>query len=209
MEKLNFSLLGCGFLTTHIVPHLLPYANSFTLIDRERLEKVNYDNSIFLKNYSNKRKVTALASYIQLLSSTSVTPIHQDIKSEADLLRLKTDFIICTFDNIKSRMIARNFAVANYIPAIFVGVTENYIYIDWANNIVFPKTEEAIKKAEDDMAKVRDVCTRLEFRKLGVIAAGYTYYAIENWILHKHRYRFVIETKNGISVSMLCDIKEK
>ena len=64
-------------------------------------------------------------------------------------------------------------------------------------------SEEEIKKVEAEMAKVRDVCTRLEFRKLGIIAAGYAYYSIEKWMENKTKLAWMIETKNGIQTTEL------
>ena len=70
-------VLGCGFLTTHLLPHLLPFSKHLILVDRERVERVNYENCILPKGYVNKRKVTALASLIQVLSNVPVTTVHK------------------------------------------------------------------------------------------------------------------------------------
>jgi tRNA A37 threonylcarbamoyladenosine dehydratase len=144
MSKLNILLAGCGFLCTHLLFHLIPHSNHLVLLDRDKIEKENYDNSIFPKNYVGKTKVIALSSLVQLISSLQTTPIHQDVKSSEQLADIcfnyDIGFIFATFDNIKSRLIVREVALSLGIPTIFIGVTEGYVDIDWADKIVLPET---------------------------------------------------------------------
>ena len=125
MLKTKVGILGCGFLASHIIPHLIPHTSHFFLIDRERIEKVNYSNSIFPKGLEGKRKVSGLAGLIQTLSSTPVTMIHKDVKKSEDLKKILKeywfDFAICTFDNIAARLMVRQFALETDIPVLFVG----------------------------------------------------------------------------------------
>jgi len=195
-------VLGCGFLTTHLLPHLLPFSKHLILVDRERVERVNYENCILPKGYVNKRKVTALASLMQVLSNVPVTAIHKNIKSVRDLYeihqRLKPDFCFVTFDNVRSRFIAREYALITKTPTLFIGVTENYIYIDWAESLMLPLTREQVERVEAEMQRTRDVCSRLEFRGLGVLAAGYAYYAFTRYIERGEKVAFVISVKDDI-----------
>ena len=195
-------VLGCGFLATHIIPHILPFSSHIILVDRERVERVNYENCILPKAYEGKRKVTALASLIQLLSSVPVTALHLNIKSVDHLLRLHNtvnpDFSFCTFDNVESRIVAREYALEMGVPMLFIGVTENYIYIDWAEDIALPETKEEIERVNREVQRVRDVCSRLEFRGLGVLAAGYAYYAFTRWIEKQEKLAFIVSIKDDI-----------
>lgn len=200
---ISFAFLGCGFLATHLVANVIPHAYHILLIDRERIEKVNYDNSVFPKNLIGKRKVSALASYIQVLSSVPVTPIHQNITKSTQLAMIydnhRFEFVFCTFDNIESRAIVKEFADLTNIPILFIGVSENYIYIDWAEHLVLPDTQEKIEKVKLEMQKIRDVCTRLEFRILGVIAAGFAYYTFIRWLNLGEKNMFQISIKDTIN----------
>jgi len=179
-------ILGCGFLSSHIAPYLTPHVDQFILVDREKIEHVNYDNYIIPKYQKGRRKVTAFASLLQILSECRTTPIHMSIKDETDVMNLISDFgpdlVIVGFDNIRSRIAARNALARAGIPAIHIGVNENYIYIDWNESVSLPDTEERIKHAEADMARVRKVCSRLEFRGLGAFASAAAYHSIVYWM---------------------------
>ena len=206
MPKLKILFLGCGFLATHIIPHIIPFSSQIILVDRERVEKVNYQNSIFPKHYIKKRKVTALAGLVQILSSIQVTPIHLDIKKEEQLNEIITnyepDFVFVTFDNVNSRILTKK-CLRKQIPTIYIGVSEGYIYIDWVENVVLPDTKESIEKVEKEMEKIRDVCTRLEFRGLGVIAAAYTYFIFNKWIDGGAKIGYIISVKDKIDAAMI------
>lgn len=207
MQKLRIMFLGCGFLATHIIPHILPFSEHIILVDRERIEKVNYDNCIYPKAYVGRRKVTALASLIQVLSSVPVTPIHMDIKNAEQLLKIheeyKPDFVFVTFDNLNARFIAKAYVFLARCPTLFIGVTENYIYIDWASHLVLPRKPEEIERVKRELERVRDVCSRLEFRGLGVMASAYAYYAFTRWIEKREKVGFIISVKDNIEAYML------
>jgi molybdopterin/thiamine biosynthesis adenylyltransferase len=176
-------------------------------LDRDKIEKENYDNSIFPKNYVGKTKVIALSSLVQLISSLQTTPIHQDVKSSEQLADIcfnyDIGFIFATFDNIKSRLIVREVALSLGIPTIFIGVTEGYVYIDWADKIVLPETLEEMLNVEQEVKRIRDVCTRLEFRHLGVIAAGYAYYSFIKWVNKKEKNMYNISVRDQITSTTL------
>ena len=203
MTLLNILFMGCGFLTSHLFPHIVVHAKHLIFVDREKIEKVNYDNSIFPKNFVSKRKVTALASLTQLISSVKTTPIHVNIKNTDQISEIcdkySVDFIFVTFDNIQSRLLVRDFAIKSNIPALFMGVTESFIYIDWSQNLVIPDTKEKIKKAMEEIERIRDVCTRLEFRSLGAIAAGFAYHSFYRWLTNNEMHMYNISVKNIIN----------
>jgi len=205
MRKIKIMFLGCGFLATHIIPHILPFSKEIILIDRERIEKVNYENCIYPKGYTGKRKVSALTALIQILSSIPVVPIHINIKSPTSLKNLETkpDFCFVTFDNIEARLIAKEYALETGVPALFIGVTENYIYIDWENHVELPDSPHKIEKVKKEMKRIRDICSRLEFRGLGVLAAGYAYYAFTRWIEKGEKLAFIVSTKENIKSACL------
>jgi len=202
MRKLNIMFLGCGFLATHLIPHVLPFSEHVYLVDRERVERVNYDNSIYPKHFVNKRKVSALAGLIQVLSSVPVTPIHSNIKSYDQLSNLlkdtEPDIIFVTFDNVKSRLIARNTIEDLEMEAIHIGVTENYVYVDWNDFVILPETDEEVERVENELRRIRDVCTRIEFRGLGVLAAGYAYYSFKRWLDAGEKLAFIVMAKDEI-----------
>jgi len=203
MRLVKLMFLGCGFLASNFIPFILPHASQIILIDRERVETANYDNYILPKGYEGRRKVTALATLIQILSNVSVTPIHMNVKAVEQLIdlhrQLKPDIAICTFDNATARIIAQRYALETNTPTLFIGVTEDYIYIDWDEHVVLPSPSEI----EEEIRRIRDVCSRIEFRGLGAIASGFAYYSFRMWLEKREKVAFIISTKDGVSVSVL------
>ena len=65
--------------------------------------------------------------------------------------------------------------------------------------MVLPSPNEV----EDEMRRIRDVCSRLEFRELGAIASGFAYYPFRRWLKKEEKVAFIASTKDGIDVSML------
>ena len=195
--------LGCGFLASNLIPLILPHASQIILIDRERVEVINYDNYILPKGYEGRRKVTALTTLIQILSNVPVTSVHMNVKAVEQLIdlhrQLKPDIAICTFDNATARIVAQQYALKTNTPTLFIGVAEDYIYIDWDEYVVLPLQSEI----EDEMRRIRDVCSRLEFRGLGAIASGFAYYSFRMWLERGKKVAFIISTKDGVNVSVL------
>ena len=197
--------LGCGFLASNFLPFILPHTSQIILIDRERIEPVNYDNHIIPKGYEGRRKVTALASLIQVLSNVPVIPIHMNVKTAGQLIelheQLKPDIAVCTFDNILSRIIAQQYALETGTPMLFIGVTENYIYVDWDEHVVLPSPDD--EGVQEEVRRIRDICSRLEFRGLGAIAAGLAYYSFRKWLENGSKVAVIASTKDGINVRVL------
>jgi hypothetical protein len=205
--QLNILFCGCGFLATNIVQQVIPHARSIILVDREKIEKDNYNNSIFPKNLIGKRKVSALSNLLQVLTSKQVTPYHKNIQDVSELNhvqeRFNVDFTFVTFDNVEARKIAQKSANELNIPTLFVGVTEGFIYIDWAENLVLPETDDEISRIEEEYKRVRDVCTRLEFRPLGAIAGSIAYNTFVNYIKHKEKHMYHVSVRDKIKLSSL------
>jgi hypothetical protein len=205
MRTVKIMFLGCGFLTSNLLPFVLPHASHIILLDRERIEAANYDNHIIPKGYEGRRKVTALASLVQILSNVPVTPIHINIKAVGQLTelhqQLEPDIAVCTFDNVFARIIAQQYAIETKTPTLFIGVTEDYIYIDWDEYVVLPLPND--EKVEEELRRVRDVCSRIEFRGLGVFAAAFAYYSFRKWLDNENKVAFIISTKDEVSVKEL------
>ncbi len=179
-------MFGCGFLASHILPHILPFCDQLILIDRERIEQVNYENGLLLKDYIGKFKTTNLAMLAKLLSNIPVAVYQDDLKG--DILNLigpnEPDTIgILTFDNPESRLLVKeNF---NF-PIINVGVTENYFNILWLENMDDEYfTDPAIKQS---MARIKDVCERKEFRSLGMLASSYAFHFFYLYLTTHRKY---------------------
>jgi len=197
--------LGCGFLASNLLPFILPHASHIILVDRERLEPANYDNHVIPKGYEGRRKVTALASLIQVLSNVPVTPIHMNVKAAGQLIelhqQLNPDVAICTFDNVLARVVAQQYALETGTPALFVGVTEDYVYVDWDEHVVLPPPNDG--RVEEELRRVRDVCSRIEFRGLGALAAALAYFSFRKWLENGSKVAFIASTRGGISVKEL------
>ncbi len=211
MTKLNILIGGCRFIGSNLIFHLIPHSKHIIFLDRERVEKENYDNSIFPKNYVGRRKVTALVSLTQLISSIQTTPIHLDVKDvsqlESIIEKQQVDFMFISFDNIEARAIAKESAINSNIPTLFIGVPEGYIYIDWESHLLLSNSPIDIKKMKNELRKIRDVCTKLEFRPLGAIASGYAYHCFTRWINNKEKIMYNISDQIPDNIHVFSDRK--
>jgi hypothetical protein len=106
-------------------------------------------------------------------------------------------------DNIDSRKIAREFALQNNIPTLFIGVTEGLVYMDWAEFVILPESVEDTERVNEEIRRIRDVCTRLEFRVLGSLASGYAYQVFLRWLNFNEKFMYQISIKNIISATYL------
>ena len=162
---------------------------------------MNYDNHIIPRGYVGRRKVTALASLVQILCPVKVVPIHMNVKRKEQLAEIASkynvDLTICTFDNIESRVLVRDWALESKIPTLFIGVTQNHVYIDWAEYIMLPETDEERRRVEDEMRRIRDVCSRIEFRPLGSLAASLAYLAVVKFIKDEVKIRYVVSIEDS------------
>lgn len=206
-KKINILFAGCGFLASHLVLHAVPHVNSIVLVDREKVEKVNYDNYVLPKNYTGRQKIIAFASLIQLTSPVRVVPIHTNIKNAKQLADIcsenEINFVVVTFDNIQARLIAKECAMEQNIPSLFIGVTENFAYIDWDRYVMLPTTDAEIERVEAELKRVRDVCSRLEFRGLGLLASGYAYHSFVKWLTNGEKWMHQIYAGDGVRSTSL------
>ncbi|MHA1341443.1 MAG: ThiF family adenylyltransferase [Promethearchaeota archaeon] len=209
MRKLRIMFLGCGFLTSHLIPQIIPFVNHFILVDFDRLEMANYENSLFpkFKYETRSYKVSALASLIEILSSAPVTPIATKITKMEQLMELKDkfepEFVFVTFDNLESRLIAQKFCLEANIPSLFIGVTEDYIYIDWHESLVVPIDKETIERVNREVEQIHDVCSRINFRGLGALASALAYDAFFRWLTENKRVAYIATTEEMIRITML------
>lgn len=207
LEKMNVLFAGCGFLASHLVHHLVPHTHHFVFVDRERIEEVNYDNYILPKGYVGRRKASAFSALVQLTSSSRTTPIHLNIRDSDHLAEIcneyAVDFIFTTFDNIEARLIAKECSEITKIPNLFAGVTEGFVYIDWSDKVMLPSNREDIERVEAELNRIRDVCTRLEFRILGVLASGYAYFSFLKFINEGKRFMHQISVDQTIQSTSL------
>jgi len=186
VRKLNVAFLGCGFLASHLMPHVLPFTRRLILLDRDRVEPANYENCVLPKGYTGRRKVSALAALAQALASVEVVPVHLDVRRAEQLLelhaRLEPEFCFVTFDNARARLVAKEYALEAGVPTLFVGVTVGHAYVDWAEHVVLPEETGELERVEEEMRAIRDVCGRLEFRGLGLLASALAYRAFTTWL---------------------------
>jgi hypothetical protein len=197
MKKFNFCFFGGGFLTSHIIPSVLPFAETITIIDRDRIEGGNYDNAIFPKKMAHTKKVTALGNLINILSDVPVRPIMKDIKNFQniyDTVPEDVDFYVVTFDNLVSRRLVQQYARDNDIPALNVGVTENFGMLDWMDRFWLPYPTPDLERR---MAEIADVCERIEFRTLGSLLGAYTAHVIYDFIVQNEKKGYILNVING------------
>jgi len=207
-DRVTGIMMGCGFLASHLLSFITPLIDHLVFVDMEKIDQVNYDNYIILKNYSNKKKVTAFSALAQMISPIATTPVHTRVRDTNHYMELigqfNPDIVFVSFDNVRSRIIARDCAQMKGVQTIFMGATENYCYVDWGESIILPETEEEIQRAEEQMSKIRDVCSRIEFRGLGAFTASAAYQAFITWRNTGEKLGFMINTEdNEVKVATL------
>ncbi len=199
-------LFGAGFLGSHIVLDLIPFVDEFIVVDRELVQPENYDNSLYPIGFIGKYKTLALASLLRILTRKRIILYNKNIVCRDDLLRIiklyKPDLIIVSVDNVDARKLAKEVVVENNIPCLFVGVTENHVYIDWDKHVIIPSDRESVEEA---IHRVRDVCTRVDFRPLAGLVQGLVAIAIKTYIdtRRKNAYIASIDNKGRIHVETI------
>lgn len=200
-------VFGCGFLTSHLLPQIAPFVEQYILIDREKVEQVNYENYLLPRDHIGKRKVTAFMSLLQALTPASVSPVHMDIKSVAHIEEVcnqfEPDIGILGFDNIPARVLVRDYSKKSGLPVLSLAVSEDFIHVDWVECIPYPPEGPEMDRAVLAMKKIRDVCTRIEFRGLGTLAASLGYQAFVEWKDHKKKLAYMGSTKQGPKIAVL------
>jgi hypothetical protein len=191
-EKPSIAIYGCGFLASHLIPNLLPFAERLILIDRERLELENYQNGIFLKNQINRFKTSNLGTITQLFSSVPVSFYQKDIKTPEQIKEIKADLAIITFDNPESRKLLQEHLD---IPGLNIGVTDKYAAIDWLENM--PEIDDS-DKVKESMQNIGDICSREELRWLGVMASSYAFLSFYLYYKYKEKISYYLTVGNGI-----------
>ncbi len=170
-EKQTIAFLGTGFLASYMLGPILPFCKKIVLWDHDRINQENYENALYPKGMTGQFKVSALARYLQLMSSVPVQPIHNQFTGSGTnnnlLAEVDPDLVIITFDNLHARNYARILCNVLNIPFIQVGITEQYAICDWGDFFPLPQTVQEAKIVVQRMKEVRDVCERIEFRTLG------------------------------------------
>lgn len=184
-------MFGCGFLSSHILPHILPFADSLVLVDKDRIEKENYENGIFLKDYVGKFKTTNLSMLTRLLSHIPIEVHQKTIKNSKDFEGLESaDLGIVTFDNPLARKLVKD--NISY-PCLNVGVTENYFLVNWLENVVIEYSNTIL----ESMRGVGDVCERKEFRSLGMLASSFAVHAFYLFLSTGRKYSYYTGLENN------------
>ncbi len=184
-------MFGCGFLSSHILPHILPFVDSLVLVDKDRIEKENYENGLFLKDYIGKFKTTNLSMLTRLLSHIPIEVHQKTIRNPKDFDDLKNaDLGIVTFDNPLARKLVKDNIP---YPCLNVGVTENYFLVNWLENVDIDCSDSII----EHMAQVRDVCERKEFRSLGMLASSFAVHTFYLFVSTGIKYSYYTGLNNN------------
>lgn len=186
-------MFGCGFLASHILPHILPFVDEIVLVDKDRIEKENYENGLFLKDYVGKFKTTNLSMLTRLLSNIPIEVHQKEIKKMSDLTDsslLTADIGIVTFDNPIARKLVKD---GIPYPCLNVGVTENYFLVNWLENVTIDYSDDILEY----MDKVKDVCERKEFRSLGMLASSFAVHAFYLHVSTGKKYSYYTGLKDN------------
>lgn len=194
-EPKRICLLGCGFLGSYIIGPILPFCSKLILWDMDRIQPENYENALYPKGMMGQLKVSALAKYLQFMTSIPIQPFHQKFvgnHSQLEFFENEVDLVITTLDNIKGRRTAQTVfdtADNNYNiiginkPHLQAGLTENYGLVDWDKHYPLPQTLEEIEQTQKQLVEMLEVCERIEFRTLGAMLATITVRCVEGFIV--------------------------
>lgn len=197
MRKVSVLFFGLGFLFSHTLPSIVPYLRRAVLVDREFVEPANYDNAFIPKGFVNRRKTSAALALLSLFSDAEAVVYHKEVATPEDLLGIArehgVDLVYATVDNIPARKVAR--AVAGEVPVLMAGVTEGFGYVDWADRATVPEETEEIRRS---IERVRDACTRIEFRPLGAVIGALAGTAIVTWVSNGRRVGYYVWERGGV-----------
>jgi len=170
---------GCGFLATWLIPPVLKLALnrmkriSVILIDYEKIEEANLENSLFIYPFAGQYKTTNVMRLLkQAFPNVSITPITMKITRE-NIRRVPSfDLGICTFDNFESRKIVNDYCVKKVTDLLHVGVGDvNSVAVAWKEYF------DKIFKKEPELR----VCERIDMIKSGLLATSLTLRALEEY----------------------------
>lgn len=195
IKQARVGLFGAGFPNSQallsLVPNtqmmlqLCPYMEYLLIIDREKIERENYETGIYLKNKIRHSKASVLAQTVNLFSSIPVTVHEQNIQNADELFsivsKFKLDLLIIGTDNIESRLLPFSDHFKE-ISVLSIGITENYILIDWYPFVALPQTDKEIEEVKAEHQRIEDTCSRIEMRPLGSIAAAYLHLSFVAWL---------------------------
>lgn len=132
----HLTVCGAGAIGSNLVDNLARQGfKSFRVIDFDRVDQHNINNQLYFKRDVGCLKVQSLESIIYEASGASVEAVSKKLEADNVKKYIKdTDLVIDAFDNIKSRMLVRDFCKKNKIPCVHAGVLVDFGEVVWNEN---------------------------------------------------------------------------
>jgi len=184
---MRIGFFGCGFLASWIVHPVVKMFNpSFILlVDMERFEDENIDNTLFLKSHVGLFKTHALK--MLLIQTTRIPPqsitVFNKKVDEKLFFKLYRDFrlnvAVVTFDDPELRNKIARESVSTGVNTLFVGVTNNLdcavIWSEHWNRCAMP----ALSRTEAENIRV---CERRDMVAPAFLASYLVVEALKNFL---------------------------
>lgn len=137
------TIAGCGALGSWAALLLAKAgADTFRLIDRDRVEEHNLSTQFFPPWSLGSTKVQALSEILYQFYKCRVErhPIELTRSNALQLLR-GSDLVICSFDNKEGRETVKDICLRHGIPCVFGAMHGEHFYahIEWAEDFDVPE----------------------------------------------------------------------
>ena len=184
---MRIGFFGCGFLASWIIHPILKFfaPTHVLLVDMERYEVENLENTLLIKTHIGMGKTTALKMFIiqtENMPPQNIATIQRkiDVKDFHKLYReSKLDIAIVTFDDPQLRNKIAKASIKEKLDTLFVGVTNNLnCAAIWAEDWEKFSTPNISREDAENMR----VCERREMVMPAMLASFITIRAIESFL---------------------------
>ncbi len=184
---MRIGFFGCGFLASWLVHPVLKFFTPtyILLVDMERFEEKNIENTLFVKTHIGMGKATALKMFIiqtENMPPQNIATVQRKI-DERDFHKLyresRLDLAIVTFDDPQLRNRVADVSLREKLDTLFVGVTNNLnCAAIWAEDWRTFSTPDMSREEVENMR----VCERREMVMPAMLASFITIRAIKNFM---------------------------
>ena len=186
---MRIAFFGCGFLATWLAPPVLKlfskkYSDiSVILVDAEKIDPENLENSLYIYPYARQYKATNLSRFLRMtFPSIKFLPISLRIRETNIDKILGFDFAICTFDNFESRKIVNDFCVKKRIDLLHVGVGDiSSVAVVWEKDF-----DRVFKKRKEER-----VCERVDMIKAALMASSLAMRSLEYYLRESKKISYI------------------
>ena len=196
---MRVAFFGCGFLTTWLAPALIKLFMSrvrdlsIILIDAERVEPENLENSMFVHPYAGQYKTTNFSRLLRMVfPSLKITPVNMRVK-RTNIGRIPDfDFAVCTFDNFESRKVVNDYCTEKNLDLLHVGVGDlSSVAVVWREDFY-----KAFRKRTQER-----VCERVDMIKMALLASSLALKSVEEYLDKGRKVSYIATNFRVVKIS--------